>query len=138
MLLTPAMQDRLIAAWHGPLTAATVARTLRLSSYQVVQRFWQLAKSDGRLPADRPRPYFAERSAPIPVAVLPPAVDVADDCEGEISDEEIALESSLVHAANTAASAALLAALRAAHGDLDHPQFHSYHTAPRRLGGIGV
>lgn len=135
MLLTETKQSALLDAWHGPLTADAIARVNRLSSGQIVQRFWQKAKKDGRLPADRPRPHFADRSA----APLPSSLTgtLRDDDEAELSDADIAREPSLRHALNVEACNASLAALRAAHSDIDQPKFHSYRTAPRRYGGIG-
>lgn len=121
---------RLIEAWHGPLTAGALAKQFRLSSVQVLQRFWQKAKAAGLLPTDRPRPYFADRSAPSSAGLLDDDADAS-----EMSDADIVREVSLRHAVNVAACNASLAALMAAHPELNDPKFHHYATAPARLGG---
>ncbi|WIG52510.1 MAG: hypothetical protein OJF48_003429 [Afipia sp.] len=124
---------RLIEAWHGPLTAGALAKQFRLSSVQVLQRFWQKAKAAGLLPTDRPRPYFADRSAPAAAHVADLIDDDAD--AAEMSDADIAREVNVRHALNVASCAASLAALMAAHPELNDPKFHHYATAPARFGG---
>lgn len=121
---------RLIEAWHGPLTAGALAKQFRLTSVQVVQRFWQKAKAAGLLPTDRPRPYFADRSAPSATVLLDDDADAS-----EMTDADIVREVSLRHALNVAACNASLAALRAAHPEMNDPKFHNYATAPRSHGG---
>lgn len=135
-VITKAKAAKLIAAWYGPLSAAVIAKRFKLSTAQAVRDFWQKAKADGRLPADRARPFYEARTT------LPASLDRAEiaDAFPDMNDDQFNRYVSVLersqHERNEQSSAGLLSALRSAHGDLDHPKFHHWKTAPASLGGL--
>lgn len=68
-----AKKARLRAKWHGPLTAAQIAREAAVGEAWL-KKFWLGEKHAGRLP-DGPRPHFVERTQRAPE----PVEDVIDD-----------------------------------------------------------
>lgn len=126
--------ERLIAAWHGPATAAELARQFKLKSAQMVRKFWGKAKKAGKLPEGK-RPHFADRGFVAPDVFAHEEADDSASLDDAAFDAVIAKGEAERRAQNILASNASLAALIAAHPDMNDPKFHHYATAPRSHGG---
>ena len=127
--------ERLIAAWHGPETAAELAKRFKLKSAQMVRKFWGAAKRAGKLPEGK-RPHFADRGG-----FISPDAFAIEDAEDSAGLDDAAFDAAVAkgeadrRAQNILSSNASLAALMTAHPEMNDPKFHHYATAPRSHGG---
>jgi hypothetical protein len=118
--------QRLREAWHGPLTAAEVAKAFRMASAQMVRKFWGTEKDAGRLP-DADRPYFASAKASPAEPDLAGDVPYADG--SPIADPNPRFD---------AQCDAALAALRKHHANLDDIAAQTSPAAWLRFDGKGM